>query len=260
MTKRKKAFIIIAVVILFIVATIMVFNVVNENHGNPLSRYLAKKGAENYLDLIYPEEGYEIDTVRYNVNTKDYLVEIGLENSKDIHFTLMVSMSGTVRGDDYEFRVTERNNTLDRLNSQYRQMTAKVFDDEFFPYDGDVMYGTLSAGGDTGKSWKLMLTLDREYDIEILGKQRGYLIIYLKDTDISYTHIGEILVNIKEAFDEADVGFYALDFCIEQIEDDDPDTDDGVLKKVKLSGFKRSDITQQGIELKIANAAVRQDV
>ncbi|MBC8536744.1 hypothetical protein [Feifania hominis] len=98
--------------IFFVLAT------ANSALGNPISAMLAGRAARAHVAETYPGLDAEFERAVYDFKFGEYIVRVRSKTSPDTRFTLYCRR-GEVRYDDYELRVGERRNTLDRLGEEY---------------------------------------------------------------------------------------------------------------------------------------------
>lgn len=231
--------------------------------GNPISKMIAERTAKQYIETNYPQMELEISNVFYNFKDGRYHVDVQSPTSMDTYFSIDISQKGKVRYDSYEGNVVKRWNTYERIEKAYRSMVEDVFGSMDFPYESDIDFGELKIKEATldkdyvGPIYGLdieSLELDKGYDIVELGKTAGHLIFYTEDEDVSAKRAAEILLDIKSIFDKENVPFYAIDFVLEKsrAEEEKPDPN-GVA--VRVSDFLYSDIYEEGLEQRIADAA-----
>lgn len=92
-----------------------------EFYGNPITKIMAKNSINNYLKNHFTELNYEKSSVVYNFKDRTYYVNIDVEKSEDMDFTISY-LKGEIKN-DYQFRVIEKNNTESRLQVYLNQKT-----------------------------------------------------------------------------------------------------------------------------------------
>lgn len=207
--------------------------------GNPVSKYLAKNSAEQYLAENFPGTDYVFDSISYDFKSGAYYAEIKSPSSIDTHFTLSMDMAGRVCQDSFG-QVEDKSTTAFRLDQEYRELTDKIFESPSFPYKGNIMYGILEihpkesflasdGPDDFGESdvpaYSLAqedLELDRLYDIRKLGAQAGHLVVYTESNTVTAENAAKTILDIKQWMDDAGVPFYAMEFHLEE-----PSPEDG---------------------------------
>lgn len=231
--------------------------------GNPISKVLAGKTAEKHLAENYNGTDYEIDGVIYSFKHGYYHAYISSPSSPDSSFTLAISMRGKLIQDYYESRVTQRGNTADRIETDYRNAVDAVLNGPNFPYDAHIAFGDIEFVSREYKddssvpSYAIVtddLILDAVYDVSELGAKSGKLTIYVYDNEVSAHRMTEILLCVRDLFDDAGVGFYAIDCVLEY-----PKSEDGTKKegRVEVMDFLYSEIYEDGLteRVKVSNSA-----
>ena len=221
--------------------------------GNPISKMLATKTAKQYVQENHPDKDYQLEAVTFNFKFVCYNAYFKSPSSPDSSFTLMLGMDGRIVQDYYEEHVIDRGNTVRRLEDDYRAAVGKVLDSPSFPYNNHIDYGELqfiteeyknAAGVPTYALIANDLELDGIYDINELGAKAGKLTIYIYDDIVTTERLAEIILDIKGMFDDAGVGFYAMDCVLEY-----PKTESGEWKRdrVEVMEFLYADIYEDGM-------------
>ena len=215
-------------IIAFIIAIALILGicwVANGLNGNPISKMLAKKAANEYLEANFPDTDYYIEELGFSFKFTNYYAHVRSKTSMDTQFTLEIDMLGNVYFDTYE-SVTGGFVTARRVEQEYRELTNQIFETPSFPYPSDIGYGTLEiypqeALDDPNvndiPNYALVqqdLVLDQIYDVRELGKQAGHLIVYIDNQELSFENAANILLDIREIFDSANIPFYAIDLTL----------------------------------------------
>lgn len=215
-------------IIAFVIAIALILGicwVANGLNGNPISKMLAKKAANEYLEANFPDTDYYIEELGFSFKFTNYYAHVRSKTSMDTQFTLEIDMLGNVYFDTYE-SVTGGFVTARRVEQEYRELTNQIFETPSFPYPSDIGYGTLEiypqeALDDPNvndiPNYALVqqdLVLDQIYDVRELGKQAGHLIVYIDNQELSFENTANILLDIREIFDSANIPFYAIDLTL----------------------------------------------
>ena len=221
--------------------------------GNPFSPLLVHWQAGRYLDQTYPYMELEREWPQYNFKTGGYSVGVWQPGSKDIHFSLAYSSFGKLEYDNYESEVLNGNSTLARLERKYRELGDEVLENPDFPWESNIAFVTLRADDPVdpppGSGYGLdmdTLELDAEYDVSKMGAQHGELVLYADCDEVSAAQAAEILLDVKERFDKAGVGVYAVSLVVRQRpvgETRDPDA-----PEFHTENFRWEDIYAEGLE------------
>lgn len=221
--------------------------------GNPISKALAQNTAEKYVKETYGNTDYELGDVTYSFKDGYYHASVSSPSSIDTHFTLMINGFGKLNYDNYDYYVTNGWNTASRIDTDYRKAVDTVFASRSFPYDAYISYGELVFTTEDNKSatdipdYALItddLTPDAYYNANELGANAGKLTVYIYDDNVSAERLSEILLDIRECFDSAGVGFHAIDCVLEYTRDEGGFYEDG---RVEVMDFAYSDIYEEGL-------------
>lgn len=260
--KRKWLKIAAFVAALVIIAGLCMF--ANALVGNPVSKWLATRTAEKHLKEVYGDTDFEIERVGFNFKDTDYYVHIKSPSSEDSSFSLRIDMFGNLFLDTYESRVLQGSNTQNRLYMEYRALVDEVVEAPDYPFSTFIAYGDLKVGFqhpdvEVGvpywpENYVILdkVELDKKYDIRELAKTAGYLVIYVEDELVNVERAAEVLLQLKELFDQRNVPFYAIDFVLEYPRKEEG----GNIKegRVNVEGFLYSDIYEEGLVERIRSA------
>lgn len=262
MKKRIKAPLIAAICTItavIILAIALVFGYfINGFFGNPISKHLATKTAEKQLASCYADTDYIIDDVRYSLKDGRYYAYIISPASPDSAFTLYISMLGKIELDDHESRVTGRWNTAMRIDAEYGAAVDRIIDGEAFPYNVDIGYGALLFDRDVslsdfpvGTYDMTSLVLDGVYAPYETGKAAGEITLYIKGEAVTEERLAEILLDIKEIFDNGAVAFNSINLILENDSGDE---------RVEVMSMLYTDIYEDGFleRVKQSNSAAKE--
>ena len=229
--------------------------------GNPLSKYLVTKNAEIYIEENYKDTDYIIDAVNYDFKTGNYYVEVKSPSSGDSSFTIYAGTNGKIGHDTYESAVIDKWNTANRINDEYWNAVKAIVEGEAFPYNQNIGFGNIEFADSDAIAGALTpyyaienetLERDKVYDIKEMGAKAGHLTIYIYDEEVSVSRLSEILLGIKELFDNNGVTFYIIDCVLEY-----PRPEDGSPAKegrVEVMNFLYEDIFEAGLEERVAES------
>ena len=249
----KKKILKIAAFVLALALIVGVCVFANSLVRNPISKLLATKTAEKYLEENHPGKDYQLDGVTFSFKLTCYYAYFSSPGSPDSSFSLMLGMDGKIIHDYYENNVLTGWNTARRLSDEYRAAVGKVLDNPAFPYHIDIGYGDLEFISEEYKNapevpdYALItndLELDGIYDIGELGAKAGKLTVYIWDDTVSIERLAEIMLDMKKMLDDAGVRFYIMD-CVLQY----PKPEEGAWKqdRVEVMDFLCSDIYEEGM-------------
>lgn len=251
---KKKVLKIIALVIA-IALIVGICWVANGLNGNPISKMLAKKAANEYLEENFSDTDYYIEELDFSFKFSNYYAHVRSVTSMDTQFTLHIDMLGNVYFDTYD-SVTGGFVTARRVEQEYRELTNQIFENPSFPYPSDIGYGTLEIYPQEAlddpdvndiPDYALVqqdLILDQIYDIRELGRQAGHLIIYVESETISFELAAQIMLDIRAEFEKANIPFRAMDFVLQlPLPEEGPRPDE----EVRVKDFRYEDIYQENL-------------
>lgn len=258
---KKKVFKIIALILALVLIGFLCW-FANGLMGNPLSKLLATKTAEEYIRQTYPESDFYMERIAFSFKDSCYHAFIQSPTSVDTHFSLTIDMLGKLRLDTYD-TVANGWNTYQRLEEDYRALTDTLIDSPDFPYGTDIGYGSLEmnylvAMNDPNitdiPDYALAiddLIVDRQYDIRELGRQCGHLILYVEDNTITAQRSAQIMLDIRSLFDESGIPFRAMTFVLHP-----PKPEDGPYpeEEVRVEHFLYEDIYEEGMTQRVQEA------
>lgn len=233
--RKKKALKIIALVL----ALVMLGGLgwfANGLVGNPVSRWLANRALEDYIQENYSHLDLHTQRFGFDFKSGGYYAYVCSETSRDTAFYIDTDMLGHVTYDSFDTWVTSKRNTEQRVQEMYRELTDSVLDSAVFTYVSDIKGGML----DFEQDWEVgdghdhshalsknELVMDKEYSVrEILdmGARAGILTVYVQEDNVTTERAAEIMLHIRSLFDDAGITFYRLDFVLQypKPEDDSP--------------------------------------
>lgn len=228
--------------------------------GNPVSKWLAARAANNYLKENFADTAYEAEQTVYSFKDGKYHTRIVLPGSADSTFTLSFTMGGKLFYSTYAVAVLSRWNTAERLIMEYAELTEAVFAAADLPYASEIRFGELRFAWDAQARESAYaipaeeLELDGIYDIKVLGAQAGELTVYFCDETVTAERLSEMLLAIRAAFDAADVPFRTID-CV--LESPLPETGKWNMERMEVMNFPYEEIYAEGLATRVeaSNAA-----
>ena len=231
--------------------------------GNPISWTIARINCSRYLEENFGDSHFQINKVGYNFKTGGYYAFIDSPTSPDSYFTIYFDGIGRYQYDSYE-NVVNKQTTLSRIESQYRELIDIKFNETNTPFDISIVFGELKVAGVyeiytfTDKNGETVeysldknygfdreeLVLDKEYDIHRIGKESGRICLYIHDPTVSVDRAAELLLELKDYMDDKDIPFHAFDFHLCE-----PRNEEGQLTgdQITLFSFLYSDIYEEGL-------------
>ncbi len=257
----KKPIKVIAAIVAFVLIAVILF-VANGLVGNPVSKFIANKNAQKHIKETYPDMELEIAKATFDFKSGGYNVFVQSPTSIDTHFSVDVSSAGKVRYDSYESNVPGKWNTLRRIDEEYREMVDTILDAEDFPYKTEHGFG---FGGLKTKRDILEekfehaygltqdeLEIDKIYDVKELAKTAGQIVLYIEDDEINVKRASEILLDIKEMFDDKNIPFYAINFNLEKHRTEE---NAGKQETFQVQNFLYSDIYEENLIQRLEEAS-----
>lgn len=229
--------------------------------GNPISKALATSTAKKHLEENYANTDYELEGVRFSFKDGYYHAQVSSPSSVDSSFSLLINGFGKLKYDYYENNVTNGWNTAYRLRGDYRKTVDTLIESGDFPYAVSLGYGDLAFIMAEDRDmpdvpdYALLtndLTLDSYYNVNELGAKAGKLTLYIDDETVSVERFAEILLGIREHFDRAGVGFYAIDCVLEFPQEENSEYRYG---RIEINDFLYSDIHTDGLTERVKAAA-----
>lgn len=218
--------------------------------GNPVSRILASKAAEEYLEKNFPDTPYFVDKVDYSFKDGSYYARILLPGSRDNNFNIGFSPLGERQYCDYETLVKNRQNTAYRLIDEYSSSAEPIL--RTIVEDGYVNCNLVFDDGsrDTNGLRTSDLELDGVYDVMELGRQIGCVTAYILTDDITPQTAAKYLLDIKKAMDDAGAGFSKVDLTLRWSDGTVLDT----TQTLYLFDFPYSEIYEDNLAKRIQDA------
>ncbi len=250
-------------ILALVVAIVLIIGVglfANALVGNPVSKFLATKGAQEHLAKNYSDKDFVIEEVTYDFKTGGYYARVTSPTSIDSHFSLSFDWMGKLVLDCYD-DVTTGWNTAMRLEDDYRNAVkavteSKDFSEKYFLAYGEIPCVLSDYPIDEEKPEYALqrkdLVLDKVYDIREVGANHGKLVLYAYDDEVTIERLSELLLDVKNKFDKSGVTFKAVEFILEPTkEEGQPLMSD---EQIKIRNFYYSDIYEDGLVERVKKA------
>jgi hypothetical protein len=257
----KKKVLKVLALILAIVLIIGIALFANSLVGNPVSKFLATKGAEEHLAKNYSDKDFVIEEVTYNFKTGGYYARVTSPTSIDSHFSLSFNWLGKLVLDCYDDDVTTGWNTAMRLEDDYRNAVKAVTESKDFSEKYFIAYGEIPCIlsdypiDEEHPEYALQkeeLVIDKIYDIKEVASQHGKLVLYAYDEEVTVERLSELLLEVKNKFDKSGVTFKAVDFVLEPPKaEGEPMMSD---EQIQIRNFYYSDIYEDGLVERVKKA------
>lgn len=250
-------------ILALVVAIVLIIGVglfANALVGNPVSKYLATKSANEYIEKTYSDKDFVIEEVTYDFKTGGYYARVTSPTSIDSHFSLSFNWLGKLVLDCYD-DVTTGWNTAMRLEDDYRNAVkavteSKDFSEKYFLAYGEIPCVLSDYPIDEEKPEYALqrkdLVLDKVYDIREVGANHGKLVLWAQDDEVTIERLAELLLDVKNKFDKSGVTFKAVEFILEPTkEEGQPLMSD---EQIKIRNFYYSDIYEDGLVERVKKA------
>ncbi len=247
---KKKILKILAALLAFAIIAI-ILSMLNAFVGNPISKDAAKKTAENLLKSTYADKGYVLEDVNYSFKFNEYLAFYRVPGSKDKHFSVYIRTDGTLRYDGYE-SVLDGSNTYIRIDEEYSDLIKPVIEKISEKYYVDIFLGDIVVEQDEPSRRKKPLEsmpweeleVDKEYDLNALGKKYGEIVVYAQHNEGSFEDAVEILQFIDSEFKSAGINYNRIDFNLSRAPKDEEEKPGIIPDTVSILELKRSEICE----------------
>lgn len=227
--------------------------------GNPISKSMANKSAKEFINENYQDLNLDVEDAEYSFKDGKYLVHVSSPTSMDTYFTVIVLPNGQVFNTIFEDQFLSKFNTWHRVNEEYRLMVDQVLQHADFPYESEIDFGEIpiiNPDDETfGPKFGVVLEdleIDEKYNLHDLASDVGHIVFYTSDKEVSAKRAAEILMDLKNIFDENEVPFYAIDFTLEEPKNEDTDLLN--LKTFSVSNFRYEDIYEENFEQRLVEA------
>ena len=256
--KKKILKVLALVVAIALIIGIGVF--ANSLVGNPVSKYLATKSANEYIEKTYADKDFIIEEVNYDFKTGGYYARVTSPTSIDSHFSLSFDWMGKLKLDCYD-DVTSGWNTAMRLEDDYRNAVKAVTESKDFSEKYFIAYGEIPCVlsdypiDEEHPEYALPkeeLVIDKIYDIKEVASEHGKLVLYAYDEEVTVERLSELLLEVKNKFDNSGVTFKAVDFVLEPPKKEgEPMMSD---EQISIKNFYYSDIYEDGLVERVKEA------
>lgn len=227
MKKISKKTIKLTAGIVAIVLIILTVFIANAFVGNPISKAIAENKTSKYIAETYPDMDLDIGDISYRYRDNAYVSYNKSKTSVDTYFSVKSSMTGKIVADSYENDVLSKQNTQQRISNDYSKMVRDIFDDDTSPFhnNNDQFYPFIEiifpeeSATFNNQTYGINaedLEIDKIYDVKELAKTAGYLTCSIEEDTVSVERFAEILLELKEFCDDAELPFYAIGFTFSE--------------------------------------------
>ena len=250
-------------VLALVVAIVLIIGVglfANALVGNPVSKFLATKSANEHLEKNYSDKDFIIEEVTYDFKTGNYYARVTSPTSIDSHFSLSIDFTGKLELDCYD-DVTTGWNTAMRLEDDYRNAVKAITESKDFSEKYFIAYGEIPCVlsdypiDEEHPEYALQkdeLVIDKIYDIKEVAAKHRKLVLYAYDDEVTHERLAELLLDVKNKFDKSGVTFKAVDFVLEPPKKEgEPYMSDA---QISIRNFYYSDIYEDGLVERVKEA------
>lgn len=227
--------------------------------GNPVSYYLSKESADDYIAENYAGQDFVIEDVGYDFKRTGYYAKVRKPGSKDIHFNIYFDLLGRPCYDSYE-NIEDGWNTYMRLESEYRNLVKETETDVAEVFTSDIFFGEIKTRDEVNDYvWKEPygivtnnLIVDHEYDMNDFSAEYGHIVFYYDETELTAEKAAERLLQFKAIMDKHNIKFYAIDFIAQEPK---TETNAGNREEFSVREFRCSDIYEEGLADRLQEAS-----
>jgi len=209
-----------AVLIILLLIITMAFT------GNPISKTLATRTANKYVEEKYPDLELYREETYYNFKDGNYGVKYTDRKSKDIHFTIGTDYLGRLSYDGYERDVLSKWNTRYRLEREYSDYVENLIRDNL-DYDYDMILP--STFGDKEEDVS-DLEIDMIFDFHNIPFDQ-YITIYIYEENRTWERLAEVILEVDELMEEKNLDISKYTIVLEE------KVEDGEMKSKESIGI-----------------------
>ena len=197
------------------VLVLFVLFVANALFGNPVSKFLAERGADRIIAAKYRDLDLSRENVIYNLKDGDYIVFLEDKNSVDSQFALHFDSFGRLTWDSYDDRIFNTMMRFDRVVAQYGRSREKKYG---FPY-------TITLSSWDKEDPAEYLKVDQPVDIKHLPYKLQAQ-AYGVGKDATAEEAMAVLKQLQQIMDKE--GLKVVDYAIDLVPEKDRGKDDEV--------------------------------
>lgn len=193
--------------------------------GNPISKVLATRTADKYIEENYSDLDLKREETVYEFKRGYYIVKYYNKNSKDIHFGIETDYLGRITYDGYEGVVLSKWNTIVRLNDEFGVYVEQIVRDNL-DYDFNMIIA--DTFGDEENEEKIsQLEIDMNIDMENIPLDK-YLTIYIYEENRTWTRVAEVMLELDELMEEYNLNIRSYSVVLEEPREEEAPAGDGL--------------------------------
>lgn len=186
--------------------------------GNPISKILANRRADKYIQENYPDLKLKKEDSFYNFKDGNYVVKFSNEESRDIHFNIETDYLGRLRYDGYKEDVLSKWNTRMRLDEEYGKYVELIIRNNL-DYDFDmIMAGTF--GDEEDEEYTSELEVDMNFDLHNIPFKE-YLTLYIYEDNRSWEKLAQVILEVDELMEEKNFNISEYTIVLEEEKDEE---------------------------------------
>ena len=216
--------------------------------GNPISKALALNNAKEYVSKNYSDESFNQFEASYDFKLGCFVINVKSDIGADRIFTITYGFFGELINDNH-FMITDKVNTANRINNEYKAKTEHLINAVLKEYDGfgfgEILCGDYNDEHIFAKFIPLSdLEIDKQYNINDLAEKAGHLQIHVNIIKPTNEVISDILLKTKGIFDTAGTEFNTVSITVT----------DSNYDSISVIDFPKEDIYEDGLTERVAEA------
>ncbi len=220
---------------------------VNSFVGNPVSKALAKKAAQQYIHTNYNNMDLEIQKCAYNFKFSSYYVFVQSSTSEDTAFSIYANSFGKILRDDYKYEVANNFTTFRRLDEEMRKLAEEMIGGKL---DYDFDYTAFSFDKASMDKEDSFMKLERDMKLDIHHPPlplTAYVVLF--SDDVSYHKIAEAAKAIEGVLKEQDVPIVQYSVRILPLSEKPKDESQAVswVNSLSVSDFPAEKMTEENL-------------
>lgn len=181
--------------------------------GNPISKMLATRTANKYIEEKYSDLELQREETYYNFKDESYGVRYVNRRSKDIHFSIGTDYLGRLKYDGYERDVLSKWNTRIRLEDEYNNYVEKIIRDNL-DYDYNMIFASTFVDGEKDDMLS-DLEIDMIFDLKDIPYPQD-LSIYIYENDRTWDRLAEVILQVDEVIGKEDLDILTYTIMLEE--------------------------------------------
>lgn len=230
--------------------------------GYPVSYFIVKNAACEYIEENYPDTDFTACKPDYSLKLGGFSVAVKSPSSPDSYFSLSYSKRGELKYSTYEESIVEKGTTASRLSEEYKNLSRNVFESSNFPFEAHFS-GDFTEAISGGKQireepgiyphkWNTKeLVLDKAYNISDLSSEYGTVYLNVTSDDVSIKTASEALLKLKEIMESAQLPFKSAELWVLSKEQDQYENPK---EKLHILNFGWDEIYEENMEQRVDNA------